>query len=179
VKVDCCRVSASSASAGPAMIRSPFRRASTSCSIARSASSPRAGRADLVLRLQPDPLRIIRPVIEPDIVPEFDQPLIRQLRPTLTPANQYLGAVPVSHLPAKPVRPGLTHRQHDMRVRLRLAVSRPAPMHVEVRHDAVRHELFTHEILRQPDRLRLGQLAWQGKLHLAGKLGVLAFLADA
>ena len=71
----------------------------------------------------------------------------------------------------------LAHGQHDVRVRLQLAIRRPAPMHVQVRHHAARDELLAHKILRQPDRLRLGQLTRQGNLDVARKLRVLTLFA--
>ena len=139
--------------------------------------APRARRSDLVLRLQSDPLRGVRPVINPDVVPQLGQPLIGQFCPALPPAHQHLGTVPIAHLLPEAVRPDRAHCQHDMRVRLLIPACRAAPMHVQVRHHAVRHEPLTHKILRQPDRLGRGKLPRQRDLDLAGKLRVLAFLA--
>ena len=142
---------------------------------ARRAPCPRG--ADLVLRLQRDALLGMRPMIDPEIVPQLRQTLVRQLGPALAPAHQLLGAVPLPRLLAEPLRPNLAHRQHDMRVRLVLAARRAAPVHVQVRHHAVRHELLAHEILRQPNRVGLGKLPRERKLDLTRKLRVLAFLA--
>ncbi len=53
---------------------------------------------------------------------------------------------------------------------LNLAVAGRAPMHVQVGHHAPCDELLAYEVLRQPHRLGLAQLARQGDLDLAGQL---------
>ena len=97
--------------------------------------APRAGRADLVLRLQVDPLRLQRPVIDPRIDVEFGQALVHMARPTLAPVGQKVGAIPLADLlPERPlpVRFHLAHRQHDVGVRLGQAVRPDVPMHIEI-----------------------------------------------
>jgi general secretion pathway protein A len=58
-----------------------------------------------------------------------------------------------------------------------LAARRATPVHVQVCHHPLRHELLAHEVLRQPNSVAPGKLPREGKLDLAGKLRVLAFLA--
>ena len=62
------------------------------------------------------------------------------------------------------------HGQQHMGMWLNLAVAGRAPMHVQVGHHATRDELLAHEVLRQPHRLGLAQLARQGDLDLASQL---------
>jgi hypothetical protein len=138
---------------------------------------PRCRRPDLVLRLKVDPLRLQCAMVDPRINIELGKPLVDMIGPCLAPLLQQLRAVPLAHLLAEPLRPYLAHRQHDMRVRLGLAVLAHVPMHIEVRDHAAFDELLVHEIARELDALRLVQLARNRELNLAGKLRVLAFLA--
>ena len=64
-----------------------------------------------------------------------------------------------------------------MRVRLGLSVAANIPVHVEVGNHAARHELFCHELTGERDALLPGQLARDGKLDLAGELGVTALFS--
>ena len=142
--------------------------------------APRAGRADLVLRLQVDPLRLQRPVIDPRIDVEFGQARVHMLRPALAPVGQKVGAIPLADLlPERPlpVRFHLTHRQHDVGVRLGQAVRPDVPMHIEIGDHPAIDELLLHEVPRQLDALRLAHLSWYRELDLTGELGVLADLA--
>lgn len=77
-----------------------------------------------------------------------------------------------------PIRAGenLAHGQHDVRVRLQLAIRRTGPVHVQVRHHAAPDELLAHEVPHQPDRLGSSQLARQCDLDVAGELCVAALL---
>jgi hypothetical protein len=134
----------------------------------------RASRPNLVLRLQFDPLRRKRPVIDRYIVPQRQQPFVAQLRPPLPPRPQQAHVIPVALLLAEPVALDRAHRQHDMRVRFDLAVWIARPMHVEVGNHPARHELLAHEILRQSDSFGLRQLARQGELDLPCQHRVLA-----
>ena len=80
------------------------------------------------------------------------QPTARASRPT-TPGHSKPAPSGRTALPRPaPLHP--PHGQHDMRVRLRLAVRPYAPMHVQVRHHATVHELLAHEVTRQCHRLR-------------------------
>ena len=137
---------------------------------------PRPGRADLVLRLQRNPLRVIGPMIDPQIMPKLRQPLVRQRCPPLPPFQQQLRPVPLPDLPAETVRPDRARRQHHMRMRLRLSVRSDIPMHVQVRHHPAIDELLAHEIPRQPDAVCLRHLARNRELHLTGKLRIATHL---
>jgi len=137
----------------------------------------RRRRPDLVLRLKVDALVGIGAMIDPPLQPQLGHALIHMSRPCLTPALQMLIAVPVAVLLAEPLRSHLAHRQHDMRVRLRTAVLRMVPMHVEVGDHPAPDELLFHEIAREANALLLAHLARDRKLHLARQLRVLALLA--
>jgi hypothetical protein len=89
---------------------------------------------------------------------------------------EQLGAIPVAHLGAEPVFADLARRQHDMRVRLGLAVGADIPMHIEIGDHPAIDELALDEVARQPDALGLVQLARNRKLDLARQLRVLAQL---
>ena len=112
----------------------------------------------LVLRLQRNALLGQATVIDAGVVPQLGQARIGHLCPALTPAGQQRRRIPVPHLGAKA---GLAlmagrasasldraHGEHDVRVRLSLAVRALAPMHVQVRHHAATHKLVAHEIPR-------------------------------
>jgi hypothetical protein len=134
-------------------------------------------RSYLVLRLKGDALRRQGAVINAGVVPQIVQPRVRPLRPPLPPVDEKLRAVPVPRLRPEPVALHAAHRQHDVRVRLRLAVGAPAPVHVQVRHHPARDELLAHEVLRQRDRLGPRQLARQRHLHVARELRIAPALA--
>ena len=136
--------------------------------------TPRTRRPDLVLRHQLDTLIHVGPVIDPHVMAQLGQPLVRHLGPALAPVPQQTHVVPSSLLPAEPVTLDLPHRQHDVRVRCHLAVPVPRPMHVQVRHHAARDELLPHEVPCQCDPFGLGQLARQGKLYFARQHCILA-----
>ena len=145
-----------------------------------SVQAPRAGRADLVLRLQVDPLRLQRAVIDPRIDVEFGQAGVHMLGPRLPPAGQEVGRIPLADLLAErplPVRFHLTHRQHDVGVRLGLAIRSDVPMHIQIGDHPPIDKLLLHEVPRQLDALRLAHLSWYRELDLAGELSVLADLA--
>ena len=129
--------------------------------------APCSRRADLVLRLQPDPLLGMRSMIDPRVVPQRAQPLIRQLSPALAPFRQLRDGIPLPQLRAEPTFPHRAHRQHYMRVRLRLAVSSLAPVHVQVGDHPASNELLEHEVPHQRDRLDPRQLARQGDFDVA------------
>src|SRR3546814_13230066 len=93
--------------------------------------------------------------------------------PRLAPLRQERRAVPLDYLRAEAVRAEFTHRQHDMRVRLGLAVLAHVPMHIEVGHHAAFDELLFDELARELDVLLLVQPALTRELTLAGKLRVL------
>src|SRR3546814_4434035 len=63
-------------------------------------------------------------MVDPRINIERRKPFVDMIGPCLAPPFQKLGAVPLAHLLAEPLRPYLAHRQHDVRVRLGLAVLR-------------------------------------------------------
>src|SRR3546814_18806508 len=80
-------------------------------------------------------------MVDPRINIERRKPFVDMIGPCLAPPFQKLGAVSLAHLLAEPLRPYLAHRQHDVRVRLGLAVLAHVPMHIEVRdHAAFRSE---------------------------------------
>ena len=142
-----------------------------------------AGRADLVLRLEVEAARGVRAVIDANVLVHLGQPDIDQLGPARAPDPQQRLVVPAALLEAETrlLRMPLSrhdppHRQHDVRMRLRLAVGGPAPMHVQVGHHAARDELLAGEVAHQPDRLALAQLARQGELDLARQHRVAAAL---
>jgi hypothetical protein len=139
--------------------------------------APRAGRADLMLRLQLDALRLKRPVIHLGVDPQLRQPLVHMAGPALAPVAQKLGAIPVADLLAEAFGTRFAHRQHDVGVRLGQAVRPHVPMHIEVRDHPSIDELGLHKIPRQLHALRLVHLSWYRELDLSGELGVLALLA--
>src|SRR3954451_9891867 len=110
-------------------------------------------------------------------MPELRQALVRLRGPRLAPALKLAEAVPRPHLAPEPVRTGLAHAQHHVRVRLRLALCVDRPMHVEVGHHAARDELLLHELAGERDGLSTDKLARHSELDLAGELRVLALLA--
>ena len=69
---------------------------------------------------------------------------------------------------------GLAHGEHDMRVRLGIAVGADIPMHVDVGDHAARDKLLGHEVPGERDALLPGHLARNRELDLAGELRVLA-----
>ena len=134
------------------------------------------GRSDLVLRLKIKALLFEGAMVDADLVPQLRQALVGAGRPRLTPPLQFSNAVPLAHLPAKPLRPGLAHRQHHVRMRLGLAVRVHRPMHVQIGHHPARNELLRDEVARERHPLLSAQLPRQRELHLTGQLCVLALL---
>jgi hypothetical protein len=136
-----------------------------------------SGRADLVLRLQADALRLQRPVIHLGVDPQLRQALVHMASPAFPPVAQKLGAIPLPDLLAEGLGTGLAHRQHDMGVRFGQTVRPHVPMHIEVRDHPPIDELALHKIPRQLDALRLVHLSWYRELDLPSELGVLPLLA--
>jgi hypothetical protein len=66
------------------------------------------------------------------------------------------------------------HGQQHMRVRLRRAVFRSPPVHIEIGNHPALHELLADKITREPDRLGLAQLAWQRDFDLARQYRIAA-----
>ena len=97
---------------------------------------------------------------------EFGKPLVRVLRPTLAPFLQQVGAVPVAVLLAEPVLVDVAQGEHDMGVRLGLAIGSDVPMHVEVGDHPAVDELPFNELARQPNTFGLVQFARERELHL-------------
>ena len=107
---------------------------------------------------------------------QFSQALVDMLGPALAPLLDQFGLVPLSHLRAEAIFADFAHGEHDMRVRLGLAIRANVPMHIEVGDHALFDELGLGKFARQLDALFLGQLARNGEFDLAGKLRVLALL---
>ena len=120
---------------------------------------PRCCRPDLVLGLKVDALRLQAAMIDPRINIQLGQPLVDMIGPCLAPLLQERVTVPLPHLLAEPLRPYLAHRQHDMGVRLWLAVLPHVPMHVHVRDHAAFDELLFDKLAGERDALLLVQLA--------------------
>jgi hypothetical protein len=137
---------------------------------------PRGGGTDLVLGFEPDALRLKAAVVDARTDIQFGQPRIDVLGPGFTPGCKQLGPIPVAHLGAEPVFADLARRQHDMGVRLGLAVGADIPMQVEIGDHPAIDERALDEVARQPDALGLVQLARNRKLDLARQLGILAQL---
>ena len=134
------------------------------------------GRADLVLGLKLNSLVFQRAVVDPCLDPQLGQALVDMDGPGFAPMLQLLGSVPLPHLGAEAVLVHRAHGQHDMGVRLELAVRADVPMDVEIGDHAAIHELGLDEVAGQFDALFPRQFARDGELHLAGKLGILALL---
>ena len=141
---------------------------------ARLTTHPR--RPNLALRLQLDTLRRQCAMVDPDIMAQLGAALVDVIGPALAPAGQLGRSVPLPHLLAEALRPDFAHRQHHMRVRLRLPLRIMIPMHVEIRHHAAVDELGLHEVAGELHAIVAVQLARQGELHLTGELRILAFL---
>src|SRR3546814_16013038 len=86
------------------------------------------------------------------------------------------GRVPLAHLSAESLSPNLTQCQHDMRVRLGLAVNTDIPMDIEVGDHGARNELALDELAGERDALFLRHLARDCKFDLARELSLLALL---
>jgi hypothetical protein len=133
-----------------------------------------SGRTDLALRLQRDALDFKAAVIDPRVDVEFGQALIGDLGPAFAPALDHVRAVPVPDLLTKAVLVDRAHGQHDMGMGLGHPICTVVPMDIEVGDHAQTYELGLHEVAGKLDPLSTCHLAWNGELHLAGKLGVLA-----
>src|SRR3546814_7162598 len=123
------------------------------------------------------PLRRQRAMVVPRGNFQLGKALVHMVGPRLAPLLQERRAVPLDYLLAEAVRADLTHRQHDMRVRLGLAVLAHVPMHIEVGHHAAFDELLFDELAGELAALLLVQLARNRDIDFAGKLRVLALLA--
>ena len=134
------------------------------------------GWADLVLGFKLDSLGFQGAVVDPRLDAQLGQALVDMGGPGFAPMLQLLGAVPLPHLGAEAVLIYRAHGQHDMGVRLELAVRADVPMDVEIGNHAAIHELGLDEVAGQFDALFLCQFARDGELHLAGKLSILALL---
>jgi len=128
----------------------------------------RGGGADLVLRFQRNALCFQAAVIDPCVDVAFRQSAVHMIGPALAPLLDQCGLVPVADLGTEAVLGHAAHRQHDMRVRLGLAVVANVPMDIEIGDHAFLDELGFHELARQLDVFFLRQLAGQGELDLAG-----------
>ena len=133
--------------------------------------------SDLVLRFQLNALIGIGAMVDPRLQPQLRHALVDMRRPSLAPHVQKRRGIPVAVLLPETVRPNVAHRQHDMRVRLRAAVLRLVPMHVEVRDHSPADELLGHEIAGERDALLLVHLARNRELHFTSELRILALLA--
>ena len=138
---------------------------------------PRRSRSDLVLRLKVNALRLQRAMIYAGINIQLGQPLVDMIGPRLAPLLQERIAVPLAHLLPEALGANLAHRQHDMRVRLGLAVLAPVPMHIEVRDHAPIDKLLFDEIAGEAHALSRVHLARDRELDFARQLRVLALLA--
>jgi hypothetical protein len=121
-------------------------------------------------------------MIDPRIDVAFRQRAVDMICPPLAPLLNERDLVPVADLRAKAVlcdlAPNFPHREHDMRVRLGLAVLADIPMDIEIGDHALLYELDLHELACQLDVFLLRQFAGQGDLDLAGKLGILALFGS-
>ena len=158
------------------MIRAPFSRAISRCSSSRSGSRPFArhaggGRADLVLGLKLDALIFQGAVIDPCLDPQLGQALIDMDGPGFAPMLQLLGSVPLPHLGAEAVLVHRPHGEHDMGVRLELAVRADVPMDIEIGDHAAIHELSLDEVAGQFDALFPGQFAREWRTPPRGQAG--------
>ena len=180
VKVACCRVMASSATVGLAMIRSPFSRAISRCSSSRSGFNPsRAMRAAAGPILRAAQARFPAPPRSGDRSAPRRSSAKRSLTWALQVARQCsseIDAVPGADLAAKPILVHRAHGQHDMRMRLGPAVGAYVPMDIKVGDHAAGDELPLDKVARQFDSLALVEFTRDGELDLAGKLGVFPLL---
>jgi hypothetical protein len=109
------------------------------------------GRADLVLGLQRDALRLQAAMVDPRVNVEFGQALIGELRPAFAPALDHLRAIPVPDLRAETVLVHRAHRQHDMGMRFGASILGHIPMHIEIGDHAPVHEFAPSEVAGQFD----------------------------
>ncbi len=122
--------------------------------------------SDLALRFQRNTLCLNAAMINVRVDAEFRQPFVDMLGPTF----DHLRAVPVANLRAEAVLAHRPHGEHDMGVGFGHAVLADVPMHIEVGDHALVDKFGLREVAGQLDALRLTYLAWNGELHLAGKL---------
>src|SRR3546814_11537588 len=85
-------------------------------------------------------------MVDPRVNIQLGKALVHMVGPRLAPLLQERRAVPLDYLLAEAVRADFTHRQHDMRVRLGLAVLAHVPMHIEVGHHAAFDELLFDDL---------------------------------
>src|SRR3546814_17811369 len=72
----------------------------------------RTGRADLVLRLEPDALRLVRAMVDARLDPERRATVVDVARPTLAPMLKKGGRIPVPDRFPHTFRPNFTTREH-------------------------------------------------------------------
>ena len=85
--------------------------------------------------------------------------------------------IPFADLAAEPVAINLAEAQHDMGVRLGLAVGADVPMDIEIGDHAAFDELARDEVSGELDALFLRHFARDCELDLACELRILALLA--
>ena len=105
-------------------------------------------------------------MIDPGVDIEFGQALIDMLGPGLAPMLDQLDTVPVAHLGAEAVFVDLAHGQHDMGVRLGLAIRADIPMHIEISDHALIDKLALNKVAGEIDALGLVHLSRNGELDL-------------
>src|SRR3546814_19730174 len=116
-------------------------------------------------------------MVDPRINIERRKPFVDMIGPCLAPPFQKLGAVPLAHLLAEPLRPYLAHRQPDVRVRLGLVVLAHFPMHFEVSDPAAFDELLVPEIARQLATLLTSHFHRYSQTNSPSQLRALSFPA--
>jgi hypothetical protein len=123
-------------------------------------------------RLKFDALVPIAAVIEPNVVAGAEQVFVGQVSPVLAPLFELSNLVPFRDFAAETVRVNLSHREHQVDVRII-----PLPVDVQVGDHAARNELASDEVTRQCDGLLAVELLRQGELDITRELSVFAFLA--
>lgn len=103
--------------------------------------SARAGRTDLVLGFEFNPLILERAVIDAGIDIQSRKPLVRMVAPSLAPVLQKLDVIPFTGLWSEPLISDLSHGEHHVGMRLRRAVGSSVPVDVQVRDHPPIHEL--------------------------------------
>src|SRR3546814_1823733 len=78
----------------------------------------RTGRADLVLRLEPDALRLVSAMVDARLDPERRATVVDVARPGLAPMLKKGGRIPLADLCAKAFWRHFTHSEHELPIRL-------------------------------------------------------------